>query len=269
MESEHVTRSSAFWDALAPHHSAIENSYLDLRSLRRILPEVRQPVLVVGAGQGLLLEELKKKGFQSDGVDLSPVMVRYASLRRGLTLVEADARAMPFGEGAYSTIIYATGVIDFIADEQDIRPILDEGKRIAGPSGKIFVAFYRLSPALEEFATRVGLLRNNLLANREGLESYLLGPVQMMKCVAQKAGVGRLAAALLVLRMSVLATMQEKTITFRMQRMFRKIDARPLIEAAPEKQPYRNEAEIRNLFKRLAVPMKQLEAFSSCYMVEI
>jgi hypothetical protein len=51
---------------------------------------------------------------------------------------------------------------------------------------------------------------------------------------------------------------------------FRKMDhANSLINAAPERQPYRNEPEIRNLFKRLAVPMKKLEASGSCYIVQI
>ena len=36
-----------FWDALAPFHSGIENNYFDLPSLRRILPELRGPVLDV------------------------------------------------------------------------------------------------------------------------------------------------------------------------------------------------------------------------------
>jgi len=155
-----VTRSSDYWDALAPHHSSIENNYLDLPSLRRIVHDIHQPVLVVGAGQGLIVAELRKNGFRSDGVDLSSEMIRYAKARRGLTFVEADARAMPFGGGTYETLIYATGVVDFIGDEEQIN-------------------------------------------------------------------------------------------------------------AAPERQPYRNEPEIRNLFKRLAIPMKKLEASGSCYIVQI
>jgi 2-polyprenyl-3-methyl-5-hydroxy-6-metoxy-1,4-benzoquinol methylase len=74
--------SCEFWDALAPHHSAIENSYFDLPSVRRIVHDVRSPVLIVGAGQGLIVEELQKRGFQCDGVDLSLEMIRYARIRR-------------------------------------------------------------------------------------------------------------------------------------------------------------------------------------------
>jgi SAM-dependent methyltransferase len=147
MKHSEVTLSCGYWDALAPHHSSIENNYLDLPSLRRIVHDIHQPVLVVGAGQGPIVAELCKNGFRSDGVDLSSEMIRYAKTRRGLKFVQADAN---------------------------------------------------------------------------------------------------------------------------MQRIFRKMDqANLLINAAPERQPYRNEPEIRNLFKRLAIPIKKLEASGSCYMVQI
>ena len=52
--------ASAFWDALAPHHSALEDNYLNRASFRRIAHEIHEPVLVVGAGQGLIVAELHK-----------------------------------------------------------------------------------------------------------------------------------------------------------------------------------------------------------------
>ncbi len=161
-----MTGSSDFWDALAPHHATLENSYLDLPSLRCLLPDIHPPVLVVGAGQGLIVAELQKQGIHCDGVDLSAEMIRYARLRRGLALVHADARALPFGNGAYKTIIYATGVIDFMSDDEEIREIMNEGRRVADPSGNIFVAFYKFSAATEEFVMRLGLLRKDAFAFR-------------------------------------------------------------------------------------------------------
>src|SRR5947199_3615441 len=125
-----MSHSSDYWDALAPHHSSLENNYFDLSGLRRIIHEIHQPVLVVGAGQGLIVEELLKNGFQTDGIDLSSEMIRHAKRRRGLTLIEADAKALPFGAGIYETMIYATGVIDFMGDEEQIRVILKEAMRV-------------------------------------------------------------------------------------------------------------------------------------------
>jgi len=64
--------------------------------------------------------------------------------------------------------------------------------------------------------------------------------------------------------------MAEKRISLRMQKLFRKIeDPKSLIEAAPERQPYRNQAAIRDLFERLAIQVKQLDVFASCYIARI
>jgi len=265
-----MSHSSDYWDALAPHHSSLENNYFDLSGLRRILHDIHQPVLVVGAGQGLIVEELLKNGFQTDGVDLSSEMIRYAKTRRGLTLIEADTKALPFAEGTYETIIYATGVVDFMPDEEQIRVILNEARRTIRPSGKIFVAFYKLSAASEKFLAKLGLLRNNVLSLRETLEIYRMKPVQTIAWVAKTTESGFFRAAILSLRAWASSTMKEKRAGFNMQRIFRTTDhANSLINTAAETQPYRNEPEIRNLFKRLGIPTKKLEAFGSCHIVQI
>ena len=262
--------SSDYWDALAPHHSSIENNYLNLPNLRRIIHGIRPPVLVVGAGQGLIVEELRRRGLRSDGIDLSSAMIGYARTRRGLKLVQADARAMPFRDGTYETIIYATGVVDFIGDEEQIRILMNEARRTAKPSGQILVAFYRFSAASQDFLTRLGVLRNNVLSVRESLEIYRLTPAQTIAWVAKKAETGYVRAAILSLRAWALSTMQEKRLAFRMQRIFRRLEnANSVINAAPKQQPYRDEPEIRNLFKRLAIPVKEVEASGSCHIVRV
>jgi ubiquinone/menaquinone biosynthesis C-methylase UbiE len=262
--------SSNFWDALAPYHSKIENSYLDLPGIRRIIHDMHQPALVVGAGQGLIVAELQKNGVQCDGVDLSSEMIRYAKIRRGLDLVQADASAMPFGRGSYRTIIYATGVVDFMSDEEQIRIILEEARRIADHSGKIFVAFYKFSAATEDFMMKLGLLNNNVLRFKEILEVYRLNPVQAFGWAAKKARVSYLRAVIWSLRSWAFSSWQEKRNAFHMQKIFAQANiGEAWIQAAPGKQPYRNEAEIRNLFGRLAIPIKHLGAFGHCYIVQI
>ncbi len=255
---------------MAPHHSKIENSYLDLPSVRRIIHDIHQPALVVGAGQGLIVVELLRQGIQCDGVDLSSEMVRFAKIRRGLDLVQADACTMPFGKGTYRTIIYATGVIDFMMDEAQIRVVLQEARRIAVDSDNIFVAFYRFSASTEDFMMKLGLLNNNILRFKEILEIYRLNPVQAFGWAAKKAKVSYLRAAIWSLRSWAFSSWQEKRNAFHMQKIFARANmGEAWIQAAPEKQPYRNEAEIRNLFGRLAIPIKHLRAFSHCYIVQI
>jgi SAM-dependent methyltransferase len=269
----HYTRMcycSDFWNVLAPFHAEVEDSNFDLASVRRLLPDIESPVLVVGAGQGLIVAELRKRGYECEGVDLSPEMVRQAKRRRGITLVQADAKAMPFPAASYETIIFATGVVDFAAEEGDIQAMLTEGRRVVNRSGKVFVAFYKANAAQEDFLEMVGLISDHRLAFRESLEIYLMNPVQMVGWVARRAGVGRFHATIALLRVGVHSTMRERRNTLRMQRVFRKIsDPCSLIEAAPEKLPYRNEREIENLFKRLGIPIRQLRSFATCWVVRI
>lgn len=265
-----MTSSSEFWDALAPYHSSIEDDYFDPPSLRLILHHIHPPVLVVGAGQGLIVEELRKNGFQTDGVDFSPEMIRHAKTRRGLEIKQADAKDMPFQDGAYQTIIYTTGVVDFMPDDEDIRLIMSEARRVVDRSGDIFVAFYRFSRTTEGFLRKLGLLKDNALSVKESLRIHQLNPVQAIVWVAHKAEIGLFPAAIISLRSWFLSPMGEKQRAFNMRKIFGKMDSpSSLINAAPEIQPYRNELQIRNLFDRLAIPIKTFEASASCYVVQI
>ena len=65
-----MNHCSDFWNALAPFHAEVEDSNFDLASVRRLLPEIESPVLVVGAGHGLIVAELRKHRYECDGVDL-------------------------------------------------------------------------------------------------------------------------------------------------------------------------------------------------------
>jgi SAM-dependent methyltransferase len=265
-----MNHSSDFWNVLAQFHTEIEDTNFDLASVRCLLPEIESPVLVVGAGHGLIVAELRNAGHQCDGVDLSSEMVLQAKLRRGITLVEADAKAMPFARASYATIIYATGVVDCTAGDDAIRALLMEGRRVAKEGGKLFVAFYRARPVQENFLKMVGLLSDTKLAFRESLEIHLLNPAQMVNWVAARASLSRFRAMLALLRMGVLSTAQERKSAFKMHRVMRKFaDPRTLIDAAPETLPYRNQSEIEKLFKRLGCPVEQLSAFASCCVVRL
>ena len=147
-------------------------------------------------------------------------MIRQAKVRRGITLVEADAKAMPFPTASYATIIYATGVVDFTAEDEEIRIMLTEGRRAVKESGKVFVAFYRASAVQEDFLKLVGLLSDAKLAFRQSLEVYLLNPAQMVGWVAARASLGRLRATLALLRVAMFCTMQETTVRLNEIRLF-------------------------------------------------
>jgi len=92
----------------------------------------------------------------------------------------------------------------------------------------------------------------------------------MATWVAKRAGTGWLGATAVLLRLTALGSLREKTMTFRMQKIFRDMkDPDALIQSAPETQPYRNKTEIGKLFRRLAVPLHEIRTFPSCWIVEI
>ena len=106
--------------------------------------------------------------------------------------------------------------------------------------------------------------------HRETVENYRLTPVQMLGWVAKRAGGGYLYAAVLSFRWWVLCTWQEKRVAFNMQRIFGKKEiAVSLAKSASEKLPYRNEDEIRNLFKRLEIPIEELRVLGSCFVARL
>lgn len=265
-----MTNPDGFWDALAPYHWRIENSYLKPSVVRQFFHEIREPVLVVGAGQGLIVEQLQKRGLACVGIDLCEGMVTQARRRRGLTLVRADATALPFASGAFETVIFATGVIDFIADDRAIAAMLHEARRAASPSGKVFVAFYRLSASSEAFLTRLGLLHDGTLLYHQLLESYRLRPAQVLAWIAGKAVVSRPVAVLLALRCWAFTTLEEKRNAINLQRVFADPDAAThLIDSAAVEQPYRDSAAIHALFERLGYPAEWVGAFPNCRVVAL
>jgi hypothetical protein len=94
----------------------------------------------------------------------------------------------------------------------------------------------------------------------------------MLRWVANRAGIDCLHAALMLIRMSALSTLKEKMIAINMKKIFKQMDdavVSSLIDASPEKQPYRNEVEIGNLFKRLGISMKGVRTLNSCVIVQV
>ena len=79
-----MTESKKIWETWARYLSYVEDSFLNLESIKKLVPFIRSPVLIVGAGQGLLVEELQQQGLAVTGVDYEPRMIEYAEKRRGL-----------------------------------------------------------------------------------------------------------------------------------------------------------------------------------------
>ncbi len=94
-------------------------------------------LLEVGCGTGLLLRRLGPKARRAVGVDLSPGMLAIAR-NRGLTVVEADARALPFPDANFDVAVS----FKTLPHVPDLRQALAELCRVVRPGGVVIAEVY-------------------------------------------------------------------------------------------------------------------------------
>ena len=236
-----MTEVERYWETWAPYLSYFEDNHLDLANIEKLRGIISDPVLIVGAGQGLLVEQLQKSGFKVDGVDQSPQMVKYAEMRRGLKLIEADGRNLPFASKMYNTAIIATGVVDFLDDDGQVGLIVNEARRVTHDSGKVLVAFLGAHPAAERFARRVGLITDRgTFCQRKMFELTRLSAWQTLRTFRRdsRMGIFRALRELLILQMFL--PRKEKEMTKRLAEVLKVAD-NPQASSTPRSSPCRIE----------------------------
>jgi SAM-dependent methyltransferase len=119
---------------------AFENMGMTGRHLDNFLAFLRSPILIIGAGHGLLAEHLKAKGHSVIAVDYSAEMARWAWLRRGVVSVVARAEALPMPSGFFGTVVVATGVLDS-SDPSASLLCLKECRRVLNSEGVVLLGF--------------------------------------------------------------------------------------------------------------------------------
>jgi len=145
------------WDLLAPYWPVLERHGMTGESLNPFAALIRSPVLVVGAGQGLLLESLLRAGRQTVGVDSAPAMVAAAKRRRGLVLIHARGQTLPFSGRRFASVIVATGVMD-LGDAGSPARILAEARRVLQPGGSLIAGFFSPGERVRRAANALGLM---------------------------------------------------------------------------------------------------------------
>jgi Methyltransferase domain len=266
-----MTEVGRFWETWAPCLSYIEDNHLDLANIEKLGGVISDPVLIVGAGQGLLVEQLQRSGHKVDGVDLSPQMVKYAEMRRGLKLIEADARNLPFASEMYNTTIIATGVVDFLHDDGQIGLIVNEARRVTQDAGKVLVGFVGAHPAAERFARHIGLITDRgTLNQRKMFELTRLSPWQTLRTFRRDSRIGIFRALREFLIPQMFLPRKEKEMSKSLAQMWKVVDnPQALIDSAIESLPHRTEDDIRALFARLGLPVDRFFDFGNCSVVQI
>lgn len=91
----------------------------------------------LGCGSGVFTELLRRRGYQSVGLDISPKLVALGRHKYpGLELIEGDAENLPFGSASLDGVLLSGLVHHF----PDPRRLAGEVKRVLKPGGR-FVAF--------------------------------------------------------------------------------------------------------------------------------
>lgn len=265
-----MTDVGRFWDTWAPYLSYIEDNHLDLTNIKKLDPIISDPVLIIGAGQGLLVEQLQKSGHKVDGVDRSPQMVKLADTRRNLKLIEADARNLPFESKMYSTCIIATGVVDFLKDERQIELIINEARRVTQESGKVLVGFLGTHPAAKRFGMRVGIITGGTLHQRKLFQLTSLSPLQALKTFRKDGRMGIFRAFREILILQLFLPRKVKKLSKRMAQVLKIADdPQALIDSGMESMPLRTEDDVRALFARLRIPAEEVFVFDNyCVVVQ-
>lgn len=270
-----MKKNESYWESWAPYWSYFEDNFLDIESINQLASTIESPILIIGAGQGILVEQLQNEGFKVDGLELDPQMIKYARDRRGIDLIQADAGKMPFADNSYRTSIIATGVIDFIDDKESIESIVNEALRVTDDAGNVFAAFYKYHPKVEDKLRFAGLITDNDYCRFRGIyELSRLGPMETIKAIKKEANISMLNAFVFTVKARIFLPRKEKKIMKNWAKLWKKVngelhDVQLLIDAVPEKAPYRSKEQIKRLFEDMNIPISKMSFYYSCTIVQL
>jgi ubiquinone/menaquinone biosynthesis C-methylase UbiE len=260
--------------ALAPKCEVIS-----AQALSPLIPLIESPVLVVGAGQGLLVEELRRKGFSTEGIDLSPQRVAYAEKRRGIKLLHANANDMPFQDGQFKTSIIATGVVDFMDKTDQIGAIINEVKRVTDAQGEIFVASMGMTPQTEELLQYIGIMSDsNQLSLRMAVQMFS-GPKgyfqEILAAIRKDPNKSILGYAIRGIQ-SFMSMRKRTMVRIKSWHELKKKvkngeipDPKILLDYLPERIFCRSKEQIHELFRSLNFTPQRIFVFDNCKIAQL
>ena len=266
-----MTNKSNFWQLWAPYLALFEDNHLDLRTINIIADKISQPVLIVGGGQGLIVDALRKKDLLVDGVDSSSEMVRLAEQRRGIKLVHTDGSSLPFADESYATTIISTGVVDFLDDENQILQIINEARRVTKKGGSLLITYYKLHPAAERFFKRTGIItENHVMRLRRLYELSRFAPSKSIAAIRQDGNLSLCGAIAELLRAQWFLPKKERLLSDNICKILKTADnADDLIGSVSEAIPHHTRESISTLCKKLKLPVNALMDYETCFVVDV
>ena len=146
-------KSREHWERVHRHTAPAELSWyqpepaISLDLIRRVAPDLDEPIIDVGGGASTLVDGLLDAGYRNLTVlDLSDVALGVARERLGgraaaVRWLEADVRAAPLASSAYS-VWHDRAVFHFLTDSRDRAAYVDSVHTAVRPGGHVIVASF-------------------------------------------------------------------------------------------------------------------------------
>ena len=126
----------------------------------------RRDILDCGCGQGRLLAELSRRGYDhAVGVDFAEAMLRRSQVLHpdlSLRLVQIDGRTLPFRDDSFDAVLLFT-LLTCMPMDTEQRGLFGEVQRVLRPSGLVYISDLLLNAdsrnvsRYEEFADQFGV----------------------------------------------------------------------------------------------------------------
>jgi ubiquinone/menaquinone biosynthesis C-methylase UbiE len=147
-----------FWDDQAAHWDGRRNGQgLQPHHIDSMAPWLTDPVLLIGAGRGMILQALRAAGYAASGVDWSANMVAEAQREGIFGISRGDADHLPYGNQSFPTVIISTGVLLPTHTRDRREAYLGEAWRVLMPAGHLMLCLL-----FEEGSTRARLAAENV-----------------------------------------------------------------------------------------------------------
>ena len=268
-----------WWSTWAPIWDRIEDRHFGTKATESLMNYIKSRVLVVGAGLGLIVRYLANKNLDAVGLDINPDMVKIAKDKYNIDIVEGDAMDLPFGENLFRTVILSSGVVDYGADDAQIKTLISEALRVCSAGGHVLSAFYKLPRQLEKIYRRIGVIDKKDIYHMDRIftidEVSARNPLMCIPHIRKWTGKPFIRILFewmwigLTLPISGLITERDwmrDNIKFAEEIGLKKQD---LLDCVPDKLPYWTKSRIEKLLARIGVGYREIKEFDDCAVVII
>lgn len=137
------------WSSVSKVWPAFEMMGISPVNMDAILPYLKSPICIVGAGLGLNVTYLRNKGFTVSGYDNNRDMIEQAKSLRSVDIQYADATNMPDEDGSFNTVILATGIYNKMTIYEPFsEQVLIEARRVLKKGGNLVIGYFIESHSL-------------------------------------------------------------------------------------------------------------------------